>query len=253
MSLESDLLDAFESHSPEEIRAALDRGADPVAPIKGKPPIDWLIEYYPRSARFAACLRVMLDACAVIPDPLLQAILLDDAPALRGLLAAEPGRLHQRFHMECTFTPLRGVSALHVAAEYNSVECARALIEAGLDVNVRAGIDEHGFGGHTPLFHTLNNRRNYCRPTMELLVESGASLDIRLKGLTWGAGFDWETLILDVTPLSYAQCGLYHAFQRYDTDVYAVLSYLYEKRYGSKLSFGNVPNRYLDGWPGRAG
>src|SRR6266567_2747729 len=69
MSLESDYLGAFETHSPNEIRAAFAAGASPVEPIKGKRPIDILIEMYTRSPRFAECLRVMLDAGATIDDP----------------------------------------------------------------------------------------------------------------------------------------------------------------------------------------
>lgn len=61
MSIEFDCLVAFETHSPDGIRDALARGASPTAPIKGKTPIDILIEMYLRSARFADCLRVMAE------------------------------------------------------------------------------------------------------------------------------------------------------------------------------------------------
>jgi hypothetical protein len=80
---------------------------------------------------------------------------------------------------------------------------------------------------------------------LEVLVEAGATLDVRLKGVVWGPGADWETVLLDVTPISYAQCGLIRQFQRGEHDVYSNLSYLYEKRYGATLPVRNVPNRYL--------
>jgi hypothetical protein len=80
---------------------------------------------------------------------------------------------------------------------------------------------------------------------MELLVGAGASLDVRLKGLVWGSGFEWETTIVDVTPLSYAQCGLYFQFHRREDHVYSNLSYLYEKKCGQTLALRNVPNKYL--------
>jgi len=38
---------------------------------------------YMRSARFAECLRTMLDAGATLDDPVLEAILLDDDEKLR--------------------------------------------------------------------------------------------------------------------------------------------------------------------------
>jgi hypothetical protein len=80
---------------------------------------------------------------------------------------------------------------------------------------------------------------------MELLVEAGADLDVRLKGLVWGAGFEWETVVFDITPISYAQCGLYAQFHRRDEDVYSNIAYLYKSRYGSELPVRNVPNKYL--------
>ena len=80
---------------------------------------------------------------------------------------------------------------------------------------------------------------------MELLVEAGADMDVRLKGLVWGAGFEWETAVFDVTPISYAQCGLYAQFHRREKDVYSNVTYLYQKRYGSAPQIRNVPNKYL--------
>ncbi len=134
---------------------------------------------------------------------------------------------------------------MHICAEFNCVKCARVLLRAGAGVNAPADIDSDGFGGQTPIFHAVNSIFNYCRPALELLVDAGAHLDVRLKGLIWGAGADWETLVLDVTPTSYAQCGLYAQFHRSELDVYANLGYLFQKRYGAKLPVRNVPNKYL--------
>jgi hypothetical protein len=125
------------------------------------------------------------------------------------------------------------------------VRCARVLLDAGADVNSAADVDTAGYGGQTPLFHTVNSILNYCRPMMELLVEAGANLEAKLKGIVWGGGMDWETVILDVTPISYAQCGLYPQFHRPEQDVYSNLRYLYYKLYGKELPIRNVPNKYL--------
>jgi ankyrin repeat protein len=239
MSLESDYLEAFEVHSAEKIRAALAAGASPVALIKGKRPIDILIEMYSRSPHFVECLRVMLDAGATIEDPLLRAVLLDDPAALRGLA------LDAKLDLVAAYTCCSGVSALHVCAEFNSVRCAAALIEAGVDVNSRADVDAEGLGGQTPLFHAVNSNQNYCRPVMELLVDAGADLEVRLKGLVWGAGFEWETVMFDVTPMSYAQCGLYRQVHRSEEAIYGNIAYLYRKRYGVEPPVRNVPNKYL--------
>ena len=80
---------------------------------------------------------------------------------------------------------------------------------------------------------------------MELLTEAGADLGLRLKGLLWGCGFEWETCVFDVTPISYAQCGLYFQFHRPERQVYSNIDYLYRKRYGSAPKISNVPNKYL--------
>ena len=247
MSLEADLLAAFEGHSPEGIRSALDAGQSAVEPIKGKTPMVCLIEMYLRSPQFGDCVRVMLAAGAVVEDPVLQTVLLDDVAGLRRLMKAPGFRTERKFDLECTFTPLKGATALHICAEYNSVRCAAALIKGGANVNARAAVDADGIGGHTPIFHTVNSHRNYSRPMMELLVKAGAKLDVRLKGLAWGSGFEWETVLFDVTLLSYTQCGLYKQFQRSETDIYANLAYLYRKLYGTKAPVRNVPNRYLAG------
>jgi ankyrin repeat protein len=245
MSIINDLLGSFEVHSPKGIREALNAGASPIEPIRGKKPVECLIQMYTRSARFGECLRVMLDAGSVIDDPLLEAVLLDDDASLRRILKPPGQSLQRKLYLECAYTSLKGVSALHVCAEYNSVRCAEALLEAGIDVNVRAEMDGEGIGGQTPLFHAVNSNQNHCRPVMELLVEAGADLDIRLKGLVWGAGFEWETAVFDVTPISYAQCGLYAQFHRREQDVYGNLAYLYARRYGNQLLVRNVPNKYL--------
>jgi len=62
----------------------------------------------------------MLDAGADLGDPLLQAVLLDDA--------APP--CARRWHAGAFL-------ALHIYTEFNSVRCASVLREAGADGNVR--------------------------------------------------------------------------------------------------------------------
>ena len=239
-----DLLGHFECHSPEGIREALAAGVSPTEPIRGKTPMVCLIEMYLRSPKFPECLQVMLDAGADIEDSVLKAILLDDAVALCRVL--KPADLKRKFYMESTFTSLKGVTSLHICAEYNSVRCAAVLIKAGANVNARADVDADGFGGHTPLFHTVNQHRNFGRPMMELLVKAGAKLDVRMKGLVWGGGFEWETVLFEVTPISYTQCGLIKQFQRSEEDIYSNIGFLYRKLNGKKAPIRNVPNKYLN-------
>lgn len=245
MSTEADLLGAFEEHSSDSIRELLAAGVSPTDPIKGKRPIDSLIEMYLRSPRFPECLQVMLDAGATIGDSLLQAILLDDDSGLRRLLARSSDSLNRKLSPLCAFTSCRGVSALHICAEFNSIRCARVLLENGADVNARADQSGDNIGGHTPIFHAVNSIFNYCRPAMEILVDAGADLDIRVKALLWGESMNWETVVYDVTPISYAQCGLYRQFHRREEQIYSNIEYLYQKRYENPPPIRNVPNKYL--------
>src|SRR5205814_9797095 len=126
------------------------------------------------------------------------------------------------------FTSLAGVSLLHVAAEYGNLEAARALVESGADVNAPADFDSHGLNGHTPLFHTVNSIQNRSEPIMRLLLAAGARTDIRLAGIAWGKGYEWETTFFDVTPISYAQMGLLPQVHRNELDIYSNLRCLLE-------------------------
>ena len=239
--LENELLVAFEWHSAERIRAVLDAGFDPRSPIQGKSPINWLIEMYSRSDRFPECLRLLLDRGAVLDDPVVAPVLLDDAEAVR----ADPSLLKHRTTMVSAFTPLAGASLLHVAAEYGNVNAARVLLEMGAEVDARAAVDEYGLNGHTPLFHTVNSNGNRSEPILRLLLDAGARSDVRLAGITWGKGFEWETTCFDVTPISYAQFGLLPQMHRSEQDVYANVRRLLEASGRPVPPLDNVPNRYL--------
>ena len=118
-------------------------------------------------------------------------------------------------------------------------------MERGAGVNARADQDADGLGGQTAVFHAVNSIFNYCRPMMEILVYAGADLDFRVRSLLWGESMSWETVVHEVTPISYAQCGLYRQFHRREEDVYSNIEYLYRKRYGMKPPFRNLPNKYL--------
>jgi ankyrin repeat protein len=213
--------------------------------VRGKAPIDWLTEMYPRSDRFAQCLRLLLDRGAEPGDPSVIPVLLDDADALETAVRADRSLLAHRVSMVSAFTPLEGASLLHVAAEYGNLAAARRLIDMGADVNARAAHDAHGLGGQTPLFHTVNSNANRSEPLLRLLLKAGARTDSRLEGLIWGKGFEWETTLFDVTPLSYAQAGLLPQMHRDERDIYANLRLLLEAAGREVPPLPNVPNRYL--------
>jgi ankyrin repeat protein len=200
---------------------------------------------YTRSARFPGCLRVLLERGAVLDDPVVAPVLLDDPDALSATIRDDPSLVDHRTSMVSAFTPLAGASLLHVAAEYGHARAARVLLEMGADVDARAAEDDFGMNGHTPLFHTVNSNGNRSEPVLRLLLGAGARPDTRVAGITWGKGFEWETTCFDVTPLSYAQLGLLPQMHRRERDVYAVVARLLEAAGRRVPPLPNVPNRYL--------
>jgi ankyrin repeat protein len=203
------------------------------------------LEEYMRSDRLRDCLGLLLERGAKLEDPAVTPVLLDDADAVRAAITADPTLLHHRTTLTSAFTSLVGVSLLHVAAEYGNLNSARALIEAGADVNAAATVDEYGLNGHTPLFHTVNSIFNRSEPIMRLLLSAGAKTDVHLKGISWGKGYPWETTFLDVTPVSYAQMGLLPQVHRSESDIYSNLKALLEAAGRPVPPLENVPNRYL--------
>jgi hypothetical protein len=244
-SAEFELLCAFEEHSATDIRKILDAGFDVRASIKGRSVINSLIEMYSRSDRFPECLQLLLDRGAVLDDPRLVPVLLDDGVGLEAALRADPGLIKHRTSMVSAFTPLDGASLLHVAAEFGHIRAARVLLAHGADVDARASLDGHGLNGHTPLFHTVNSNANRSAPLLELLLDAGARPDVRLHGITWGRGFEWETTVFDVTPLSYAQFGLLPQMHREERHIYANIRRLLEASGRDPPPLDNIPNRYV--------
>ena len=245
-TVEFDLLGALETHSVDDIRRILDGGFDVGTPIKGKSLATHLTEMYFRSDRFPACLRLLLERGGKLDDPGIAHVLLDDADGLAAALSRDPSLIEHRTSMVCAFTPLIGASLLHVAAEFGSLRAARALLARGADVEARAAVDEFGLDGHTPLFHTVNSNANRSAPLMRLLLHAGARPDVRLPGITWGKGMEWETTFFDVTPISYAQLGLLPQVHRDERDIYDNVRQLLEAAGRPVPPLPNVPNRYLD-------
>lgn len=239
------LLVAFELHSVEQLRNVLDRGFDVNAPIRGKSPVNWLLEMYTRSDNFPDCLRLLLDRGAVLDDPLIAPVLLNDVSALKASIKANPKLIGHRTTMESPFTPLVGASMLHVAAEFGNLDVARVLVELGADVNAAASTDDYGLNGHTPLFHTVNSNGNRAAPILRLLLEAGARADVHLRGITWGKGCEWETILFDVTPISYAQFGLLPQVHRKERDICDNIKLLLDALGRPVPPLENVPNRYL--------
>ncbi len=236
----------FELHDVEGIKECFENGVNPNDTIGGKPLIDSLINMYTRGPLFKKCIKTFVDYGLAFEDNVLLAVLLDDSQALDNALNDNKLALQQRYSYECTFTPLYEASLLHICAEYNHLACAKILVKHGMDINSKAGVDHHGFGGHTPIFHTVNQDDNKSLDMLKFLVSQNADLAITVKGLIWGKGYDWETFIPSVNPISYAMMGLLRQFQRTEKQIYQVVSLLINARYAIDYFPSNIPNKYLE-------
>ena len=216
----------IELHSAEGIRYCFANGIDANDSYNGLPLIYELLGEYTRSPKFKDCVKAFVDHGLRFEDNILLSVLLDDAGALYGQLKDAPECLSKKYSMRCAYTSFFEVSLLHICAEFNHVACAKVLMEYGMDVNVRAGVDEDGFGGQTPVFHTVNQNSNQSFEMLEFLLAQKADLKITVAGLVWGKGYDWETLIPAINPVSYAMIGLLPQMHRDETTISGIVSLL---------------------------
>ena len=187
----------------------------------------------------------LLDHGLIFDDKALLAILLDDANALRLLLENDTEIVRQVYTLRCAYTPLYQVTLLHICAEFNHLSCAEVLLNYGADINAKGGVDKYGFGGQTPIFHTVNQNSNRSIEMLDFLLLKSADLQITVKGLIWGQGYEWETLIPAVNPISYAMMGLLPQMHRNEVTISQVVAKLLKSAYGIDYTSGNVPCAYL--------
>lgn len=235
----------IEEHSVEGIEECFANGISPNDYFNNEPLIYELTSEYLRSSRFRDCVKVFVDHGLHFEDKLLLSILLDDAESLNDQLKISPDGVHKRYTLRCAFTPLYEVTLLHICAEFNHISCARILVDRGADVNAIAGVDEHGFGGQTPIFHTVNQILNHSAEMLHFLLSKSVDLQVTIRGLIWGKGYEWETFIPSVNPISYAMMGLLPQMHRNETVISEVSSLLVKVAYGIDYKTSNVPNQYL--------
>lgn len=240
-----DIVLQIELHSVEGIRNCFEKGLNPNELYHGQPLIYELISEYTRSPRFQQCVQVFVSYGMQFPDKALLAVLLNDASALYDLIHADRTVLTAQYTLRCAYTPLNKVSLLHICAEFNHVACAEVLTANGADVNATASTDAYGFGGQTPIFHTVNQNGNQSAEMMQFLLQQNARLDITVKGLIWGEGYDWETCIPSVNPISYAMMGLLPQMHRNEQTIAETVQQLLKHHYKINYKVPNIPNKYL--------
>jgi hypothetical protein len=223
----------IETHSIEGIREYFEQGGSPNELYDGLPLFTWMIEMYTRSPHFKDCIKVFIDHGLVFENEALLAVFAQDIEKLQKLIQSDVAIINQTFsRFNNTYTPLTGGTLLHYCAEFNSAACAEILIQHSADVNAKTAIDEHGFGGHTPIFHTVNQNGNNSFDMLNLLLKNGADLEYTVKGLIWGKGYEWETFIPSVNPISYAMMGLLPQMHRKEVTITEVVSLLVKHAYG---------------------
>jgi len=236
----------IEVHSVEGIRSYFKQGGNPNEVYEGVPLFTIMVEMYTRTPRFNDCVKAFIDAGLEFDDQALLAVFTDDAEKLSTLINNDLTIISKTYlSYNNTYTPLTGGTLLHFCAEYNSIACAKVLVQAGADINAKAALDEHGFGGHTPIFHTVNQNGNNSVDMLHFLLENSADLTIAVKGLIWGRGYEWETFIPAINPVSYALMGLLPQMHRKEKTVSEVVSLLVKHAYGIDYTPPNIPNAYL--------
>ena len=245
MDLYGEIAIQIEMHAVQGIRDCFAQGLDPNGFYKGKPLIYELLSEYARGPQFKNCVKAFVDFGLKMEDPLLLATLLDDATELEKCLQDCPAAVHNRYTFQCAYTPMQEASLLHISAEFNHVACAGVLLGYGAGVDAAAGIDEYGFGGQTPIFHTVNQNGNRSLDMLHFLLSHGASTRVTLPGLIWGKGYEWETLIPGVNPVNYAMMGLLPQMHRDEQTISVVVSLLLKHSFDIDYIPANVPCAYL--------
>ena len=235
----------IELHNVEGIKECFSNGISPIDIYNEQPLIYELTSEYTRSPRFKDCVRAFVEHGLHFYDKMLLAVLLDNATSLDKQLNANPNSVENRYTLRSAYTPLHEVTLMHICAEFNHLSCAEVLVKHGADINAKAGLDENGFGGQTPIFHTVNQNSNQSAEMMRYLISLSADLAITVKGLIWGKGYEWETFIPAVNPVSYAIMGLLPQMHRDETTISQVVSHLMKAAYGIDYMPTNVPNAYL--------
>ncbi|MEO7989909.1 MAG: ankyrin repeat domain-containing protein [Chryseolinea sp.] len=241
----NELVEQIELHSVDGIRKCFSQGISPNDLFRNEPLIYELTSEYTRTPRFKDCVQAFVDNGLQFEDKILLSALLNDAKSLELHLQNDPSAISTRYSLRCAYTPLFEVTLLHICAEFNHVACAEILVANGADVNAKAGADEYGFGGQTPIFHTVNQNGNQSIEMLNYLLTQSASLEITAKGFIWGKGYPWETLIPSVNPISYSMMGLLPQMHRDERTISNVVTQLLQHQYGIVYSSQNIPNAYL--------
>jgi len=236
----------MEVHSAEGIQKYFREGGDPNEVHEGVPLFTSMVEMYTRGQNFRDCVKAFVDAGLEFEEEALLAVLCHNPEKLHEIIKKDPGIVSKKYFLfNNTYTALTGGTLMHFCAEYNSVDCAKLLFQHHGDLNAKAAVDDYGFGGHTPIFNTVNQNGNSSKEMLQFLLQESADLFIQVKGLIWGNGYPWETFIPAVNPMSYAMMGSLPQMHRNEKTISETVILLIKHAYGIDYLPNNVPNAYL--------
>ncbi len=196
------ILSPAETLQPDCLRYLLSCGANanrvyPEATHQGNA-MDVVFATYVQKTTRAECLSVLIEYGGKLTNPIKPEMMayaamdihLHRTKELACKLDAEPDLVHGRIDHPQRNTcdrwlPLADSTLLHVACEWPNEAAAALLLERGADPNARAGVDEDGFGGQTPLFHALS--QYHFDPVVELLLLAGADPSLQARVTGYGA------------------------------------------------------------------
>jgi ankyrin repeat protein len=215
-----------ETLAPRSLKWLLDHGANPRVESRDYGNLlSMLICTYTRNSKGKhACLEIFADTGLKLPDTPAMAFHRGRIDLLEAHLIRQPSLLEHRFQESEIYptdlgikpgdglhvTAVAGSTLLHLAIEFDDIDMARWLIERGADVNARTSLDADGFGGHTPLFHTVVTLAGPDDSSARLLLEHGADPNARAtirKQLRDVGDPEKERMreFHNVTPIAYAR------------------------------------------------
>ncbi len=210
------ILAACEAHSPDGLKFLIDHGADFRGNARRKTkypatntPMRMVLGTYLRGNldRKHRCIELLIEAGAEYEDDAVMDIHRGRIESLRARLDSDPSLVEKRFGLDYgSLLTLRGVTLLHIAAEFNDRGALDVLLGRGADLNARATTGADGLGAQTPIFHAIGSNQGACYSVFEYLLSKRPDLSakarIQLNPIVYERKEGDE--ILDLTPLGYA-------------------------------------------------
>ena len=218
-------LSACETYNLDSLKFTLSYRSKPVPQIHLFEYFAMLATTYMRNAKGKrACMEELVSQGLELEDTPINAFHRGRIDLLETHLKKDPSLVHRRFSIDEIYrtpnfmdptdglhlTPLNGTTLLHMAMEFDEQDMMKWLVKNGADVNATSTIDEDGFGGHTPLFHTTVTFIPEDSSKAAFLLEHGANPNHRCsirKQLKYTGKRHLEDVFeyKNVTPLSFAE------------------------------------------------